>query len=145
MLYVPRHRRQSRGLDFNSTPLIDIIFTLSIFYMLISVVSSQEFVPMELPDPAASQAVAARTGERVVLNCRAAADGETPLYSLGANPPEPLSALAAQLVAWRRESPGLGVVIRADRRLQYRDVRAAMAMVAEQKIEVLNVAALTSD
>jgi biopolymer transport protein ExbD len=113
--------------------------------MLISVVSSQEFVPMELPDPAASQAVMVAPGERVVLNCRAGASEGVALYSLGANPPEPLSALAAQLAAWRRTSPNLGVVIRADRRLPYSDVRAAMAMVAEQKIEVLNVAALTND
>ncbi len=141
-----RHRRLSLTLmTFNATPMVDVFFLLTIFFMLVTRFSSAEQVPMELPKPADSRAGVVRMPERVVINCRLAdvddPGGRTVLYSIGPNPPRPLAVIAEQLAGLKRESPGLKVVLRADKRLPYEDVRAVMRVIADNRIEVLNVVA----
>ena len=144
-----RHRRDHRGLHpilgFNATPLVDVIFLLTIFFMLVSRFSSAERVTMDLPDPRKSQARAAEIPERVVINCRLAepadADTHTVVYSIGPNRPEPLSVISERLETLKRQSPSFEVIVRADRRLRYVDVRRVMHVIARNDLEVLNVAA----
>jgi biopolymer transport protein ExbD len=132
-------------MDFNATPMVDVIFLLTIFFMLVTRFSSAEQVPMELPKPTDSRAGVVRMPERVVINCRLAdeddPEGRFVLYSIGPNPPRPLVVIAEQLASLKRGSPALKVVLRADRRLPYADVRAVMRVIAENRIEVLNVVA----
>lgn len=149
MRYRHRRSRTSSMLGFSATPLIDLIFTLSIFYMLISRFSTDEQTPMELPQPQQSQAVVPKMPDRAVINCRPA-DGSDPAersaaYSLGPNRPEPLAVISERLAAWKRETPELKVVIRADRRIPYSQVRSVMRMLTEKEVPVLNVAALVGD
>lgn len=140
-----RPHRSSATLGFNAIPMVDVIFLLTIFFMLVSRFSSAEQVPMELPKPEESQAKVPRMPERVVINCRVAdpddPTGRSVLYSIGPNPPEPLAVLSDRLLGLKRESPGLRVVVRADRRLYYEDVRAVMHLIAHHDIEMLNVVA----
>ena len=68
-----RRRQQPRAvIGFNLTPMVDVIFMLTIFFMLVSRFSSAEQVPMDLPAPNESQAKAKRVEARVVINCRLA-------------------------------------------------------------------------
>ena len=138
-----RHNRQSRTvLDVNLTPMVDVIFMLTIFFMLVSRFSSAEQIPLELPKPEDSRAETAKLPARVLINCRPADPaGSVVLYSIGPNTPEPLDAIASRLIAMRAEMPRLQVVIRADRRIRYADVRAVMRTVADAGIEILNVVA----
>lgn len=149
MRYSRPDRHASRPIGFNATPMVDVIFMLTIFFMLVSTFSSKENIPMELPSPVASQAKTVEVPDRVVLNCSLADDdgdaGGGVLYQVGANPPASLDVLAKQLAAMKRQSPNLQVVVRADKRLMYRDVRAAMRVVALNKIQMLNVAAHTGE
>ncbi len=137
--------RTDAALSFNATPMVDVIFLLTIFFMLVSRFSSAEQVPMQLPQPDDSRAGVARLADRVVINCRPAdptdPTGQLALYSVGPNRPEPLSVISDRLAAMRRLVPGLAVVIRADRRLHYAEVRAVMQEVARNGIDVLNVVA----
>jgi biopolymer transport protein ExbD len=130
---------------FNATPMVDVIFLLTIFFMLVTRFSSEEQVPMELPEPTSSQALLTPMPERVVINCRLADLGDplgrSALYSVGPNQPEPLSVISDRLAAMRRESPGIKVVVRADRRLHYADVRPVMNVIAQNSIPMLNVVA----
>ncbi len=141
--------RVSSALGFSATPLIDLIFTLSIFYMLLSRFSTDEQIAMELPSPQASRASAVPMPDRVVINCRLeeveGSTSATVLYSIGPNRPESLGTISDRLAAMKRESPGLKVVIRADRRIPYEDVRSVMRMVAENNVDLLNVAALVGE
>lgn len=141
--------RSSAVLGFSATPLIDLIFTLSIFYMLLSRFSTDEQVALDLPSPDASRAVAVHIPDRVVINCRVG-EGEDPsassvIYSIGPNRPESLAVISDRLAALKRESPGLKVVIRADRRIPYAEVRSVMRLVAENNVELLNIAALVGE
>jgi len=142
-------RREPPGhLGFNATPLFDMMFTLTIFFMLVCRLSSAEQVRMELPKPEESQAQIATLPERVIINCRlagAASDEkygvQLATYSIGPNTPQPLHVLAERLARMKRKSPNLEAVIRADKRLHYSNVRAAMRVVADNDIKMLNVVA----
>lgn len=145
-----RRRQQPRALiGFNLTPMVDVIFMLTIFFMLVSRFSSAEQVPMELPAPNESQAKAKRVEARVVINCRLASMTADPnaqvLYSVGPNQPEPLGRLAARLASMKAANPALQVVLRADRRIAYSSVRAVMRVIAENQIDILNVVAHVSE
>lgn len=142
MRYRRNHRRTPLVLGFNATPLVDVIFLLTIFFMLVTRFSSAEQVSMELPQPEDSRARVTRMPERVVINCRPAdpAAGIV-LYSIGPNQPEPLATIADRLAAMKKQSPNLKVVVRADRRLPYADVRMVMRVIAGCDVEMLNVVA----
>lgn len=145
MRYGRRHRDTAPPMGFNATPLVDIVFLLTIFFMLVSRFASEEQIAMELPRPDHSQAKISKMADRVVINCRpadlrGAATGEV-LYSIGPNRPEALAVIGDRLAALKREFPAIKVVVRADRRLPYADVRAVMYVVAQQGIEMLSVVA----
>ena len=143
-----RRPRSSEPLTFNLTPLFDLMFTLTIFFLIASHLSSAEQVRMLLPRPAESQAKVAKMPDRVVINCRLAegtGEEDRVLYSLGPNAPEPLEVISARLAALKEQSPELQAVIRADRRLHYQDVRAAMNVVAQNGIRMLSVVAHVSE
>ncbi len=132
---------------FNATPMFDMMFTLTIFFMLVCRLSSAEQMRMELPRPEDSRAQMARMPQRVVINCRyVPADSAGRVaggvaYSLGPNPPEPLRVISERLAAMKLQASDLEAVVRADRRLRYADVRAAMGVVAANRIKMLNVVA----
>ncbi|MCP4590469.1 MAG: biopolymer transporter ExbD [bacterium] len=147
-------RWRSRGsanrnaLTFNMAPMIDVVFLLLIFFALVTRFASAENVAMELPNPEDSRARGDQPKDRVVINCRLANPGDLGtgvLYSAGPNPPEPLPALSARLAAARQATGELKVVIRADRRLPFSAVRAVMRVVAENKIERMNLVAHVGD
>jgi biopolymer transport protein ExbD len=122
--------------------MVDVIFMLTIFFMLVSRFSSAEQVPMELPKPDVSQARVVRMPRRVVINCRLPdRPGGSVLYSIGPNRPEPLGVISDRLAVMKQESPDLQVVVRADRRIHYADVRVLMRAIASNDIEMLNVVA----
>ncbi len=145
MRYSRDHRRALSGMDFNAVPMVDVIFLLTIFFMLVSRFSSAEQIPMKLPEPDQSQAKVAKLPDRVVINCRLSgvpdADGDPVLYSIGPNRPEPLDIIAGRLAGMKRERPDIKVVVRADRRLHYDEVRSVMRVIAHNGIKMLNVVA----
>ncbi len=145
MRYAHDYHRASRGFAINLTPMVDVIFMLTIFFMLVTRFSSAEQLPMELPKPQDSQAKVAQLPQRVVINCRLAqavdVAGRQVAYSIGPNQPEPLTVISDRLATMSRQTSDLKVVVRADRRLHYADVRAVMNVVARHNIEILNVVA----
>lgn len=149
MRYGRSRERTEMGFGFNATSMVDVIFMLTIFFMLVTRFSSAEQIPMQLPQPDQSKAKVKRMPERVVVNCRLAdptdAAGTNAIYSIGPNQPESLDSLADRLRAMRRDVPTIKVVIRADRRLQYATVREVMGVIAECGVGVLNVVAHVSE
>jgi len=142
-----RPRRPESIAGFNFTPLIDVMFLLTIFFMLVARFTVVEQVSMELPHPEDSRAAEHRINEPIVINCRlsegAAIDDAQPIYSLGANPPETLETIAPRLAHLKESTPNLHVLIRADRRLPYSAVRDAMRETARCGIRELHVAVIT--
>ena len=135
------HHRSQSTLSFNATPMIDVIFLLTVFFMLVTRFSSAEQVAMDLPKPEHSQAEIVKMPKRVTINCRPSGPAGAVEYSIGPNRPEPLSVIAERLAAMRRDTSNLKVVVRADKRLRYADARAVMRILADQGIEMLSVVA----
>jgi len=137
------------SLGFNMTPMIDIVFLLIIFFVLVSNYSSAERVPVELPNPYKSQARKVKVTDRVIVNCQWSASGPDGqpgvVYRAGPNPPEPLERISDRLAAARAAAAAEGreliAVIRADRRLPFEDVRAVMRMITENQIEQMRLVA----
>lgn len=64
---VPTRQRQ-RGLQFNITPLIDIVFLLIIFFLVAShFVHSETHKPVELPEAASGEEETAEAPRRLVV------------------------------------------------------------------------------
>ncbi len=145
MSYTRKERHTPPPMAFNATPLVDVIFLLTIFFMLVTRFSSAEQTPMELPKPDHSVAELVKMTDRVIVNCtlvdpQAGAAGGV-MFAIGANPRESLGAISDRLANVKALRPNIKVIIRADRRLPYADVRALMRMISRHHIELLNVVA----
>ena len=128
---------------FNMAPMIDVVFLLIIFFILVATFASAENVPMDLPTPDHSLAKNAKIVDRVLINCQVEDQSDQPgvLYSVGPNRPESLARISQRLAAAAAANPKLKVIIRADKRLSYEDVRAVMEMVADNNVENVNLVA----
>jgi biopolymer transport protein ExbD len=118
---------------------------LTIFFMLVTRFSSAEQTPMQLPKPDQSVAELTRMTDRVIINCTLTDPALGPqggvMFAIGANPRETLGAISDRLANVKSLRPNIKVIIRADRRLPYTDVRSLMAILARHGIELLNVVA----
>jgi biopolymer transport protein ExbD len=123
------------------TPMIDVVFLLIIFFMLVSQFSSAENVEVELPDPEQSQAIEATVPEKVILNIEYVGPEEPPAFLLGSIRVAGLEELSRRLRNQRVETPELQVILRADKRVAYLDVRKAMEVIAANQIEMFHIVA----
>ncbi len=140
-----REHRRRQPVGFNMTPMIDVVFLLICFFMLVSQFASAEHVAMDLPLPDDSQAVKVKLSDRVVINC-VLTSPHTPAtsgvaYSIGPLRVVSLEDLSNRLAASKAANPNLQVVLRADRRLPYRAVRDVMDVIAENSIELMHLVA----
>ncbi len=144
---MANHKNKYRprpSLTINMSPMIDVVFLLIIFFVLVSHFASAELVPLELPDPDQSQALNIKVTDRVIINIRLVAPNDPSagtLFSVGPIPPEPLDTIARRLELHKRANPDVKVVIRADKRTRYADVRSVMETVAELGIEEMHLVA----
>lgn len=139
-------KQERKSITFNMAPMIDVVFLLIIFFMLVSTFASAENIPMDIPHPERSLARNVKIVDRVVINCRtadtrAAEEDQAVLYSIGPNRPESLESINRRLAAAHAANPKLKVIIRADKRLRYEHVRAVMSVVAENQIEDMSLVA----
>ncbi len=140
-----RYYRPRASLTFNMAPMIDIVFLLIIFFVLVGTFASAEHIRMDLPGPDQSQAQNQKISDRAIINIQLINpdDSQSPVvFSIGPNPPEPLEMIDQRLAANKTAFPDLKVIIRADKRVRYADVRSVMEIVADNNIEMMNIAAL---
>jgi len=140
------NRTGRSDMHFNMAPMIDVVFLLIIFFMLVSTFASAENIRMNLPNPEHSLAKKARITDRVVINCvpvglNGRGEALAAACSVGPNPPESLDRIGRRLASAYAANPKLKVIIRADKRLRYEQVRGVMRMVASNHIENLKLVA----
>ncbi len=126
---VPRLGR-SRSVEFNVTPLIDVVFLLIIFFLVSSHLAKQE-MQLELTLPAANsgQEPAIAPAARVTINVRT--DGQ---LLLGGNQVE-VGEVQQRLEIERQETTDdLEVRIRADRQLAYRHIEPLLLACARANV-----------
>lgn len=132
--------RRVQSLQFNMTPMIDVVFLLIIFFMLASRFVSAEHAEIQLPDPQRSQAAEMKLPEKVVINVQLGPD-DRPQILVGPIRCADLAELSTRLQIQKSQSPELQVVLRADKRVKYSFVRDVLKTVADNQIELINIAA----
>ena len=115
--------RHSVAADINVTPLVDVCLVLLIIFMVVTPLANVEVKLPVATRPEAWPAEPARS--RITLEF-----GDPPRISLD-NDPGPLSiaALDSLLRAIRKGHPGREIVLRADRRLSYSEVKKVLESV----------------
>ncbi len=129
---LPRLGR-SRSVEFNVTPLIDVVFLLIIFFLVSSHLAQQE-TQLELALPLASSSREPDTQPVARVTINVLADGQLLLGSEKVVAQE----IGRRLQVERQEtSPDLEVRIRADREVAYRHIEPLL--LACTKAQVWNV------
>ncbi len=151
--------------SLNITPLIDVVFLLIVFFMLVSKITSDEAVEMILPDIQDSAAIEMSDENRIVINVvpfgyedrRLSDDIDNPLMhrgdlnfvQVGASKrflPSQLADLTAELKDQRAKRPDAPVLLRADGALYYEAVTPVLNAITAAEIgDVKLVAYLPED
>ncbi len=125
--------------------MIDVIFLLLLFFVMVTSFEASAKVAVEVPHPEKSMATRHDARNELVIHCEYRRTQEPPfsevLYRLGADQPQPLSAIAGRLEAARLANPQSSILIRADRRLPNGKVRDLVRVVAESGFEKISVGA----
>ena len=134
--HIHRHQRVlSAGASM--TPLIDVAFLLLTFFMLASHFASAEKVEMPLPRPDHNQAVDRKFRDRVVINLTFQGADREPALTFGPMAVASIEDLGDRLSEIAAGNPQ--VILRADRRLKYGDVRQVMELIAAHRLTRLQV------
>lgn len=134
-------RRDSSGGSWvpNMTPMIDITFLLLTFFTLSSHFASAEKVELSLPRPDHSQATDQRFPDKVMLNMMYQGDNVSAILKMGAFDLASMEQLTEHLTPIARHNPRTPVILRADRRLSYGQVRQVMETVSAAGLSSLQV------
>ena len=126
--------RKPSTTELNMTPMIDIVFLLITFFMVVSELSYQEQVDIEAPRTRHNDTLDAGYLIVTVL-----ADGT---YSVGGERVG-IDRLEHILVVEARTNPHRKLLIRADRRAAYRHIRALLKLCTQRDIATDRVAFYT--
>lgn len=130
-------RRSNTRLSANFTPLIDVLFQLIIFFLLVMRVNERQIVKLQLPRPTDAAGASAGPEQRMVLNLVGRGDDPAVIASIRADgldfgpDRDGRQALSSHLANRYASSPSLRLDVRADRRLQYRYVEPVLRAVAD--------------
>ena len=138
---------ESRGLHANMTPMIDVVFLLIIFFMLVAQLSRERVIELDLPSYEHRQSIPLTRESRLVINV--APDDDIVPWRIAHlafdDSPDGRRRLAEVLQHARRRQPDLGVLIRADRVERYDRVQPLMAAVAEAGISEVGLVTIPPD
>ena len=131
------------GLSINLTPMIDVVFLLLIFFVLIAQFSWRQRAPVQLPDPEPSAAKYAYGGDVLTITVICDEQGKLVAYQaegqmIGL---EQVEVLTQKLRDRKRTNPQVEVSLRADRRADGQVVQALMSACAEAGISRVNFVA----
>lgn len=138
---------QGPTVDVDMTPLIDVVFLLLIFFMIISVFNDMERqAEVELPVGFQAQITEDLAKERMVVNVEA--DGTIVLFNQDMNMAgfqNELQKYAAGLKKLAAKSGSAPIVVRGDRECPYEHIRGVLGAIYEQRFEKIMFAAYQED
>ncbi len=152
------HQRGPAKPEMNITPLIDVVFLLIVFFMLVNKIVAEENVEMVVPDLADPKTFELGEVDRVVVNVAPMPgvrdrnnplmwDGE-PAYvtvSLTRFNVGDLDGITNALQAAKANNPEVEVLLRADSALYYEAVQPIMGAITGAGISKVNLVAFLPD
>lgn len=153
-----RHQPPKQDVSLNLTSLLDVIFQLIVFFLLVTNFTSLELPEMKPPEPDNSQARETQRRERIVVNVMPeATSGRVKGVRVGSTrniPPGNYGQLTA-LLEQEKEKKGspdsdnpedrLQVDLRADTTVHYENVQPVMNAITAAGIARINLVAKTDD
>ena len=132
--------KEPTHVGFNMTPMIDIVFNLIVFFMLVSEFTKAKIVRLELPEPANEIVKPVEDDNRVIINVteldggikEISCDGQIWLQERFSDRLRALQTL---------KEGRLEVELRADKRLKWNMVADLMLACAEERIEKIHFVA----
>lgn len=142
------YQRGAAGVEANMTPMIDVVFLLIIFFMLVSQIQRARLVELELPEIQNAAATAPPRDAVLVINV-VPTGTDTPSYRLGtlefSGDRAGRSALTRQLVRERERTADPVVLVRADRTEPYERVHPVLQAVSEAGLTRVHLLTLTEE
>lgn len=155
-------KRRSTGTtpEMNMTPLIDVVFQLIIFFMLVNNIISEQTVQMVVPELEEARTRALDEGTRVFVNVAPfdhkpedrkantlSFPGEAQFVNVGGErfSVNDLEGISAELREWKANNPDVEVLLRADAALYYESVAPVMAAISAAEIQTINLVAYMPD
>lgn len=154
---IRRRTRQPATIQPNLTSMVDVVFILVVFFMLVSQLSKEQFIEMLLPRLRAATTEPIDADRRVVVNVipapasggGATAPGHAARYRLGAGAfdatPEGVAALARALREATAREPDTRIIIRAARDERYETVHPVLQAVTLAGATRVDLVAMPDD
>jgi biopolymer transport protein ExbD len=142
--------------QMNITPLIDVVFLLIIFFMLVNNIISEQSVEMIVPQLDEPTTRELDDTSRIIVNIAPAVyahleradntllfDGEARFIRVGLETfaADDLDGVTAALIDAKAENPGVEVVLRSDGALYYDVVQPVMGAITRAGIDKINLVA----
>ena len=139
------HRKMA-PVELNLTSMLDVIFLLIIFFLLVSNMSTAELPKLEPPEPESSQAREPQERSRVVINIipPESRNGTVQRVRVGQEDIAPgnFGRLTQMLQTEKLENPNVEVDLRADLSIHYKEVQPVMNAITSAGIGKINMIAL---
>ena len=136
---------ERRAVGVNLTPMIDVVFLLLIFFVLIAQFSSRQRAEVELPWPEPSAAKYVYSPDVLTVTVICNEKGELSAYQADGQMigPGQVGVLEKMLLARSRANPNVEVNLRADRRADGKVIEGLMASCGRAGIRRINLVAAT--
>ncbi len=142
---MPRRERTGRQVGFNMTPMIDVVFLLIIFFMIVSQVVTSEAELVQLPRPTKSKAGEFHGPRKLTISLVGDGQGGITRRKVGPSVARDEVELASMLLETCRVAQERGeklhAVLRADRSIEFRYVREVIRMISDVGLEFVDIAA----
>ncbi|MFG0292262.1 MAG: ExbD/TolR family protein [Phycisphaerales bacterium JB065] len=142
------YQRGATGVSANMTPMIDVVFLLIIFFMLVSQIQRARLVELTLPEIEDAATDTPARDSVVVVNVVPEGRDSAP-YRLGSlefdNTRDGLDALVRQLARERERDSATIVLVRADRTEPYERVHPVLQAVSDAGLTRVQLLTLAED
>jgi biopolymer transport protein ExbD len=116
--------------DFQMAPMIDMVFLLLVFFMVVSnVAQADKSVPLNLPESARAKVPEDLTGRGRISLAHNPESGQTQIYI--ASDALTLEQMRSTIEAALKRDPELRIMVRADKTVPYREIKEVLKACAE--------------
>jgi biopolymer transport protein ExbD len=134
--------------DINITSMLDVVFNLILFFILISNFASADLPKMSIPQPTKTVAKEDSNPNRVVVNIVPKDENTGQISGIvfsGTNYMGKLDQLQAALAKEVAKQSEVQVVLRADKAIRYSDITPVMKAIANAGVKTVNLSASSEE
>jgi len=132
-----KSRKQKLVAEINITPFTDVILVLLVIFMITTPLITQSMIKVKLPQ--AKSGVPAEAGRQIQVGITVTNEGLIYLEEKLVTRKE----LRERIAFIHEENPGLSVILRSDRLVQFKNIVGVLDILSELGIKNLNIAATT--